>query len=143
MKADQQTTSEVKETLHRFSDAFRQRDMNSLISLLAPDPDVTFVGTGVDEERVGSSEIQAQFRRDWAQSESTAIDLDRVSVSGHGPVAWIAGDCTLKATASGKEMSFPGRLTAVMEKRDGHWLIEQWHLSMPMAGQETGHSFPS
>lgn len=143
MHADQQTTSEVKDTLNRFSDAFGKRDMDSLMSLLAPDPDVTFFGTGADEERVGPSEIQKQIRRDWAQSESTSIDFDRLSVSSHNQVAWVAGDATLKATASGKEMTFPGRLTAVMEKRDGNWLIEQWHLSVPMAGQEQGHSFPS
>jgi len=143
MNADQQTTSEVKDTLNRFSNAFGKRDMGSLMSLLAPDPDVAFFGTGADEERFGPSEIQAQFQRDWAQSESTSIDFDQLSVSSHGEVAWVAGDATLKATASGKEMTFPGRITSVMEKRDGHWLIEQWHLSVPMAGQEQGHSFPS
>lgn len=143
MHADQQTTSEVTDALHRFSDAFKRRDMGSLMSLLAPDADVTFFGTGADEERVGSSEIQEQFQRDWAQSDSTSIDFDHVSVSCHGQVAWVAGDATLKAAASGKEMTFPGRITTVMEKRDGNWLIEQWHLSVPMAGQEQGHSFPS
>jgi ketosteroid isomerase-like protein len=141
--ADQKITSEVKETLHHFSDAFKKRDMGSLMSLLAPDPDVTFFGTGADEERVGSSQIQEQFQRDWAQSESTSIDFDRISVSAHGPVAWVAGDVTLKASAKGKEWDIPGRVTSVMEKRDGQWLIEQWHLSVPMAGQEQGHSFPS
>ena len=116
--------------------------MGSLMSLLASDPDVTFFGTGADEERFGPSEIKEQFQRDWAQSESASIEFDRVSVSSHGPVAWVAGDITLRATASGKDMTLPGRITTVMEKRDGHWLIEQWHLSVPMAGQEQGHSFP-
>lgn len=143
MHADQQTISEVKDALNRFSDAFGKRDMGSLMALLAPDPDVTFFGTGVDEERVGPSEIQEQIQRDWAQSESVSIDFEHFSVSGHGQVAWIAGDAKLKATASGNEMTLPGRFTTVMEKRDGNWLIEQWHLSVPMAGQEQGHSFPS
>lgn len=142
MQADQQITSEVKDTLNRFSEAFAKRDMASLMSLLAPDPDVTFFGTGADEERFGASEIQEQFQRDWSQSESTSIDFDQFSVSGHGQVAWVAGDLTLKARASGKDMAFPGRFTTVMEKRDGSWLIEQWHLSVPMAGQEQGQSFP-
>ncbi len=143
MKADKQTTAEVQDTLHRFADAFSKRDMASLTAVLAPDPDVTFFGTGGDEERVGLSEITEQIQRDWSQSESASINWGGLSVSNAGPVAWVAGDITFKAKANGKDITFPGRMTAVMDKRDGHWLIDQWHLSVPMSGQETGHSFPS
>ncbi len=143
MKADNQTTSEVKDTLSRFADAFAKRDLDSLKATLAPDPDVTFFGTGSDEERVGLSEIGEQLHRDWSQSESASIDWGGVSVSNAGPVAWAAGDVTLRAKTNGKEITFPGRVTAVMDKRDGHWLIDQWHLSVPMSGQEKGRSFPS
>jgi len=143
MRADQQTTSEVLDTLSRFSDAFSKRDMGGLMSTLAPEPDVTFIGTGADEERAGTSEIQAQIQRDWDQSESASIELGQLAVSSHGPVAWVAGGVALRATAGGKDISLPGRLTAVMEKRDGHWLIAQWHLSVPMSEQEQGRSFPS
>jgi ketosteroid isomerase-like protein len=143
MQADQQTTTEIGNILNRFRDAFSKRDMASLMSMVAPDQDVRFFGTGADEERVGPSQIQEQFQRDWDQSESASIDFDRLSISSHGPVAWAAGGVTLKAKASGQEMTFPGRITMVMEKRDGNWLIEHWHLSVPMAGQEQGRSFPS
>jgi len=143
MKADMQTTSEVKETLTRFADAFRNRDMAGLTALLAPDPDVTFFGTGTDEERVGLSGIRDQFERDWSQSESASIDWSELSVSNAGAVAWVAGDVALRAKANGREMAFSGRVTAVMDKRDGRWLIDQWHLSVPMSGQDEGHSFPS
>ena len=143
MKADNQTASEVKDTLNRFADAFTKRDMDSLKAVLAPDPDVTFFGTGSDEERVGLSKIGEQIQRDWSQSESASIDWDGVSVSNAGPVAWVAGDVTLRAKTNGNEITFPGRVTAVMDRRDGQWLIDQWHLSVPMSGQEKGHSFPS
>ena len=143
MNADEQTTSEVKKVLIHFGEAFSRRDMGSLSALIAPDPDVTFFGTGADEERVGLSEIKEQIQRDWAQSESASIDWTRLSVSAQGNVAWVAAHVTLKAKANGREMTFPGRITVVMDKRDGQWLIDQWHMSVPMAGQEEGHSFPS
>lgn len=117
--------------------------MGSLSALLAPDPDVTFFGTGADEECIGLTEIKEQIQRDWAQSESASIDWGRLPVSAQGTVAWVAAHVTLKARASGKDMIFPGRITVVMDKRDGKWLIDQWHISVPMAGQEEGHSFPS
>ncbi len=143
MNADAQTTSEVKDALNRFGDAFRRRDMGSLMAMLAPDPDVTFFGTGPDEERVGVSNIREQIQRDWDQSESASIDLGPLSVSTQGSVAWVAGNVTLMARVDGAELRSPGRLTAVIDKRDGHWLIDQWHLSVPMAGQEEGQSFPN
>ena len=143
MNADEQTISEVKEVLSHFSEAFSRRDMGSLSALIAPDPDVTFFGTGADEERVGLSEIKEQFQRDWAQSESASIDWDQVSVSAQETMAWVAAHVTLKARASGREMMFPARITVVMDKRDGKWLIDQWHMSVPMAGQKEGYSFPS
>ena len=143
MNADEQTTSEVKEVLTHFGESFCKRDMGSLSDLIAPDPDVTFIGTGVDEERIGISEIKEQIQRDWAQSESASIDWTRLSVSAQGNVAWVAAHDTLKAKANGREMTFPARITVVMDKRDGQWLIDQWHMSVPMTGQEEGQSFPS
>jgi ketosteroid isomerase-like protein len=143
MNANEQTTSEVKKVLIHFGEAFSRRDMDSLSALIASDPDVTFFGTGADEERVGLSEIKEQIQRDWAQSESASIDWGQLSVSAHGNVAWVAAHVTLKARASGREMTFLGRITVVLDKRDGQWLIDQWHMSVPMADQEEGHSFPS
>jgi hypothetical protein len=143
MHADEQITSDVKEVLTRFGEVFSRRDMGSLIALLAPDPDVTFLGTDADEERVGLSEIKKQVQRDWAHSESASIHWGPFSVSAQGTVAWVAAHVTLQAKASSREMTFPGRITAVMDKRDGQWLIDQCHMSFPMAEQEERHSFPS
>lgn len=142
MNADERTTSEVEDTLTRFTEAYGKRDMDALTGLLAPDPDVTFLGTGADEERVGLSEIREQIQRDWDQSESATIDWRRMSVSGQGSVAWAAADVTLRAAANGTEVKLDGRFTAVLDKRDGHWLIDQWHLSVPLADQQEGRSFP-
>ena len=143
MNADEQTTTEVKEVLTYFGEFFSRRDMGSLGELIAPDPDVTFIGTGADEERVGIAEIKEQIQRDWAQSESASIDWDRLCVSAQGTVAWVAANVRLMARVSGREMTLSGRITAVMDKRDGRWLIDQLHMSVPLAGQKEGQSFPS
>lgn len=142
MNADERTTAEVEDTLNRFTAAYGKRDKDALTALLAPDADVTFIGTGADEERVGLTEISEQMERDWSQSESASMDWRRLSVSSQGSVAWVAGDVTLRAAANGTEIKLNGRITAVLDKRDGHWLIDQWHLSIPMAEQREGRSFP-
>ena len=52
-------------------------------------------------------------------------------------------DITFKANVGGQEISFPGRMTAVLEKRLDRWLIAQTHSSCPAPEQAEGESFPT
>ena len=143
MKADRKTEAEVVAALNKLSEGYTRRDMNGLLALLAPDPDVFIFGTGADERRVGLAEIRAQFERDWSQSEAASLQWGERSVSAAGAVAWVATDATFNVKAAGQEITLPGRMTCVLEKRGDKWLILQAHLSMPLAGQAEGESFPT
>src|SRR5260370_15888085 len=57
MKADAQTEAALMATLEQFKQAYEQRDMEHLLALFAPDPDVILIGTGADEKCVGLAEI--------------------------------------------------------------------------------------
>jgi len=142
MKADAMTESAVKAVLDKVAEAYASRKMNVLKALFAPDPDVVMYGTGSDEKRVGLAEIQAQAERDWSQSESGAIVYEWISVSAAGPVAWAAADAAFNVTAGGQEMSFPARITFVLERRGDQWLIVQSHFSFPATSQAEGEAFP-
>lgn len=124
-------------------EGYAKRDWNILESLFASDPDIVMYGTGKDEKRIGTTEIKAQAERDWAQSESTALSFEWTSVSAAGNVAWVATDATFRIKAGGQEIVLPARMTAVLEKRDGKWLIVQSHFSLPATEQAEGESFPS
>jgi len=53
--------------------------------------------------------------------------------------------CLPKGNEAGikeQEISFPGRLTAVLEQRKGRWFIMQRHFSVPDREQAEGESFP-
>jgi ketosteroid isomerase-like protein len=145
MKADAQTEAAVIATVERLSQAYTQRDLPLALSLFAPDPDVVLFGTGADERRVGLSEIQQQFERDWSQSESAAIELGSgISVSATGPVAWVSlPDVMVRVAADGQALEFPARLSLVLEQRGGRWLIMHAHFSFPAAGEAEGESFPA
>lgn len=143
MKADNRTTTEVTAVLHNIATAYAKRDITALLANFASDPDVLMYGTGPDEKRVGQAEIQAQAKRDWAQSEAAAIKHETVSVSAAGSVAWAAVDGAFEVKVDGQEMAVPARITYTLEKRGDKWLIVQAHFSVPMAGQEEGESFPT
>ncbi len=142
MRADSATESAVRGTLDRFFDAYARRDLAALDQVFAPDPDVLLYGTGPDEKRKGLEEIRAQAQRDWAQSESSELVLGDTTISAAGAVAWTAGDAKFRVKAGGRSMEVPARVTSVLERRDGKWVIVHWHASVPAADQPAGRSFP-
>ena len=143
MKADKNIENAVMSVLSTMGEVYAQRDKEGLLALMVPDLDAFIFGTGADEKRQGRAEIQAQAERDWAQSEAASMDIGWHLVSAAGPVAWVAADVAFNVTVGGQEMSLPGRLTAVLEQRDGRWLIAQSHFSFPWAEQAEGDSFPT
>jgi len=143
MKADPKTEAAVMNVLKQYVEAYAKRDLDGLLVLFAPDPDVVTIGTGVDEKRIGLAEKKAGFERDFAQSEAILAELGWSSVSAAGSVAWVAGDAIAQAKVSGQEISFPVRCTFVLEQRREKWLIVHTHMSLPAAGQKEGESFPT
>lgn len=141
MKADNKTESEVRAALTTMANAYAKRDLRKFMSCFAPDADAVLYGTGADEKRVGPEEITAQVHRDWAQTETASMVFASTSVSAAGAVAWAAIDGSFKLQAGGQNMNLPARVTIVLEKRDGKWLIVHSHFSTPAAHQGDGKSF--
>lgn len=141
MKADAQTGAAVEAALRKMVAAYTKRDLDATLGAFAGDSDVMLYGTGADERRVGIEQIREQVTRDWAQSESSTLVFDRMTVSAAGTVAWAAVDGAFNVRAGGNDMSLPARVSFVLEKRDGNWRIVHAHFSTPAAGQEAGQSF--
>jgi len=143
MKADPKTEAAAMKVMNQLIEAFTKRDLDGALALFAPDPDVVFIGSGADERCIGLDEVKAEFERAFAQSEEASIQLGWYSVSAAGSVAWVASDAVIQAKVSGQEISFPVRITTVLEQRGGRWLVVQSHDSLPAAGQKEGESWPT
>ena len=141
MRASPQTQAAVQATLQQWKDAYTQRDLDGALAVIAPDDDVVGIGTGPDEWRVGPEQFKAQIERDFAQSEALSVDYEPLVVSEAGPVAWVAGRASVQARVDGQDLTLTGRFTAVLEQRDGKWLLMQTHFSLPAAEQAEGRSF--
>jgi len=142
MKADAKTEAEVMDTINKFNEAYVSKDLDGALKFLAPDPDGVFIGTGLDEKRLGLEEVKRQLKRDFAQSDDLSWDSGWHTVSAAGKVAWVAGDLTLHAKIGGRKITLPMRSTTVLEKRKGKWLVVQLHNSMPYLEQKARRSFP-
>lgn len=142
MKANAKTEAEVLGVLNEWLQYYQQRDIDGLMALVAPDDDLFLFGTGIDEKRIGPEEFRYQAERDWSQTEALSFDFTSHHISASGPVAWVASEGLGRGQAGGQEIQFPLRMTAVLEQRDGQWLLVQSHVSLPAAAQEEGDSVP-
>jgi uncharacterized protein (TIGR02246 family) len=135
MLTHERIEEEITEVVEKIAEAVEKSDLDTVLSFIAPDPDVVVYGTGEDEKHIGFDEIRAQFERDFAQVEVESYEYDWKSISGSEPFAWLAADITSKGTIQGQEMTFKMRLTSLFEKREDKWLILQMHFSVPFNAQ--------
>ena len=140
MKADARTTREIEAAIEKFASAYKARQLQDLIGCFATDADVVLYGTGADEKRVGPEQVRVQVERDWAQTESIEMSFTWMLISAAGSVAWAALDGAFNILAGGQQMALPARVSLVLEKRGGKWLIVHAHFSTPAASQEPGSS---
>ncbi len=143
MNADQKTQSEVTQSLKGMFEAYKKKDLSGVLSYWATDSDIVVIGSGEDEKAVGIGKYIEGLMRDWAQADITAIGVRNFSVSAAGLVAWFTADVTYSFKAQGKDAVLPGRMTGVMEKRNGKWLWVQMHFSAPSSAQAKGQSWPT
>jgi uncharacterized protein (TIGR02246 family) len=141
MTADSQTQDEVLAVLQGMTRAYHERDLEGVMALYGSDPDVMLIGTGADEVRRGKDAIRTQVQRDWGQTDEVSLALRWGPVSVAGEVAWAWAEGSFDFRAGDVEGSLPARVSAVLERRDGQWLIVHSHFSTPAAGQVEGESF--
>jgi ketosteroid isomerase-like protein len=142
MKANATTEAAVLGVLDKFMESYQQRDMDGMMSLLAPDDDLFLFGTGLDEKRTGRGEFKFQVERDWSQTEALAFNFTWHRVSAAGSVAWVASEGLGRGKAGGQEFQFPLRMTSVLEQQGDDWFLVQSHISLPAPTQEEGDSVP-
>lgn len=140
MKANTETEGEVKSIFRKLTGAYERRNIAEFLDCFAADDDVVLYGTGVDEKRIGLDQIRAQVERDWAQTEAISMSFNWTSISAAGPVAWASVDGEFNFRANGQEGNIPARVSFVLERRDGRWLIVHSHFSTPLQTQDEGQS---
>jgi uncharacterized protein (TIGR02246 family) len=135
------TTEEVLALLHRWVDAYSQRDLQGVLATFADEPDLVAIGTGADERRVGLAALREQIARDFEQSERLDVTVGWTSVAERDGFALLAAEADIVARVDKETIEIPIRITAVAERRDGGWRFTQTHISTPDREQPEGESF--
>jgi ketosteroid isomerase-like protein len=135
MEAEKANVKSVIDMIHR---SFETEDMEMLSKCFSHDPNMIVFGTDAAERWVGwtpFAEAQQQFFNAQDESVMTTREVD-IKVHMSGKVAWYSYLLDWKGKAMGEPFDFEGaRLTGVMEKQNGNWVVVQMHSSIPVSGQ--------
>jgi len=137
MKEDQKSDAEVVETLDAMLRAYQGRDLEGVMRCYADDPDVTALGTNLDQFAVGAEKIREAYQEDFEGFDRLNIEMEGCQVSIEGHVAWVAAPCKAAFEVEGETISSDARLTGVLVKQGNQWRIIQFHLSFPADQQRT------
>jgi len=124
----------VEALLDRYLYAFHTRDPENVSQVYAHDDDLVVFGSNPADRRFGWNAT-----REYVQKYFTAVDaIDitvkerRIKIHRSGETAWFAQVLDWKETAGKEIATIIGlRISGVLEKRDGRWLIVQLHASGP------------
>jgi ketosteroid isomerase-like protein len=116
--------------------AFDRRDAAAVGALIAPDADVVLITAERDATFVGFENLRPgleRFMQGLESRKSTVRDL-RVKLLANGKVAVATLVLDLEGRYQGKPFASRGnRMTYVLEKRGGRWLMVSAHGSLPAA----------
>ena len=121
---------EVVGALERFCSGFADRDAEAVMRLFGPDPDLVVV-TSEDWLLRGPLELKRFLDRYVEGATTYSWKWDRHQVSGAGSVAWLVAEGMETAVTDGREEQHPYRMTMVLERREGRWVLMQVHGSSP------------
>ena len=133
-----QEEAAVKAVVNQLWQAWETGDINLVSELIAHDPDIVIFGTDAAERWVGYDEIRTAMEQQFAAMESVHPTVyDEVfKIHDSGDVAWGSSVADITGVSMGEDFEIVGlRFSAVLEKRDGKWVIVQAHFSVPVEGQ--------
>jgi uncharacterized protein (TIGR02246 family) len=128
----------VKAVIDQYMQSWKTKDMEAFSKVVAHDSDMVNFGTDAAERWVGWESLKDSMERQNKSINFEVISIrdEVIKVHNSGEVAWVSATCDAKGKAQGQPFSMEGwRVTAVLEKRAGSWVIVQFHISVPVAGQ--------
>ena len=128
----------ARATVSQLWQSWETGDIDLVSELIAHDPDIVIFGTDAAERWVGYDEIRTAMEQQFAAMENVhpSVHDEVFTIHPSGDVAWCSSVADVSGVSMGEDFEIAGlRFTAVLEKRDGTWVIVQAHFSVPVEGQ--------
>ena len=129
---------EVQDVLTRFGRMWEDEDMETFEEIIAHDPEMVVIGTDTSEYIVGYEPFKKARKQQFESFENIEFNVQEraVQLAETGTVAWFTEVYDVFLMAQDQPVSLDDiRVSGVMEKRDGAWVIVHLHTSVPVRGQ--------
>jgi len=129
---------EVNIVVDQLKQMLETEDIDLLSKIFAHDADMVSFGTDAAERIVGWEALKELMQKQFAAIEDSKLTVkDQViEVNKYGKTAWFSEVVDWDVVAQGEPANLQGlRFTGVLEKRNGKWVIVQFHASVPVSGQ--------
>jgi len=129
--------AKVKSVVDQFEQFWETEDMDLLARIMAHDADMVNYGSDAAEHFVGWEALKESVEKMLPSLENTKITVKDQVIKVHpsGNVAWFSEVWDWDLVVEGKPVhSGDQRLTGVLEKRNGSWVLVQFHNSVPVSG---------
>ena len=110
----------------KWAEAYKQRDVSMLSSLLSED----FIITVEDGSTYGKLGYISHSADSSVRVETA--ELSELRVRGHGDIAIVTGAYHEEGSSKGTPYEYHDRLTDVWVKSDGRWQVISSHYSVPL-----------
>lgn len=136
--ADTGEVAAVRAVLDTVVKAWETNDGPLLAGTMARDGDMVTFGTDAAERFVGWDALKASIDKQFSTYTGTKVAVKQrdIKLAAGGTVAWASEVLDLSTRSGSEPVAIGGmRVTTVLEKRGGRWLIVHFHYSVPVAGQ--------
>jgi uncharacterized protein (TIGR02246 family) len=131
MRADPKTEQEVLAVFDRFNEAVPARDLPATMALFAQEADVLLLASEAGEVAIGRGDVLRFFTRIFSRPVRYSWEWSRRGVSSAGDIAWVFAEGEVVVRGVEGEKRGPYRITGVLVRREGRWLLVQFHGSEP------------
>ncbi|MEO8398197.1 MAG: nuclear transport factor 2 family protein [Ignavibacteriaceae bacterium] len=130
--------TKVKSVVDDFKNFWETKDMNLLSKIMSHDANMVNYGTDANEIFVGFEAFKDSITPMLSSVDGIKINVrnQTINVDADGNAAWFSEIWDWDISMGGQTMQQHNlRLTGVLEKDDGNWVIVQFHNSVPSMPQ--------
>ncbi len=122
----------IRDLLERLNQGFAQHDVQHILDLFAPDPEIVYLGSEAGESAIGPTQLRTLLEALFARPETYQWRWGELHVRVIGQFAWLTTEAILQV--QGRErLELPYRITLVLQRHGDRWLVIHYHGSEPVA----------
>ena len=121
----------IRDLLERLNQGFARQDVQQVLDLFAPGPEIVYLGSEAGETAVGPTQLRTLLQALFARPETYQWRWGQLHVSVMGQFAWLTTEATLQVEGQ-ERLELPYRITLVLQRRGDGWLVVHYHGSEPV-----------